>query len=268
MPLFKSDDVEINYIKEGKGKPLVLIPGLGGKLTGWQQFIVPFFKEKMTVIALDNRGTGKSSRPNYPYSMDIFVSDIKNLLDYLHINEKIHLVGHSMGGMIAQHFVLKYPDRVKTLMLLATAAKYDPTPIIESQKLMEHFSEEQKFETRLVAEYSREFRKRLKLDKNLLAALKKNFTENPSRPRDFINQGAAIQNHDTRNLLKNIKQPTLIIVGNKDHIIPTLKHSELLHESIPNSTLEVLDAPGHGIIIESAEEVSNLMWNFMQRNLD
>ena len=219
----------------------------------------------MNVMALDNRGVGKSSKPDYPYSMEMFVDDIKDLLDYLNINDKIHLAGHSMGGMIAQNFALKYPNKVKTLMLLATSAKYDPNPIIESQRLMEAFTEEEKFTTRLSAEYSRAFRKRLKVDKNLYISLKKKFEENPSTPQNFINQGAAILNHDTRDLLKNIEQPTLIIVGNKDHIIPTLKHSELLHESIPNSIIKVLNGPGHGIIIESADEVSDLMWNFIKQ---
>ncbi len=64
----------------------------------------------MMVIALHNRGTGKSSRPNYPYTMDMFVDDIKGLLDHLEIKNKIHLAGISMGGMIAQNFVLKYPE--------------------------------------------------------------------------------------------------------------------------------------------------------------
>ena len=77
----------------------------------------------MTVIAFDNRGVGKSSRPNYPYTMDMFVEGLKNLLDYLDVYEKIHLFGHSICGMIAQNFVLKYQNRVKTLILSTTSPK-------------------------------------------------------------------------------------------------------------------------------------------------
>ena len=96
IPFFKYNDVELFYTKEGKGEPLVLISGLGSKMS-WA-FQIPFFKEKMMVISPHNRGVGKSSRPNYPYTMDMFVDDIKNLLEHLNIKEKIHLCGISMGG--------------------------------------------------------------------------------------------------------------------------------------------------------------------------
>ena len=112
IPKFNSDeDVEINYQVTGEGEPLVLINGLGSKMNKWQ---VEFFKQKkIKVICFDNRGVGKSSRPNYLYTMEMYVNDTKNLLDHLGINQKIHLCGISMGGMIAQQFVLKYPELVK-----------------------------------------------------------------------------------------------------------------------------------------------------------
>jgi 3-oxoadipate enol-lactonase len=235
-------------------------------LDGWN-FIIPFFKNKMKVISLDNRGTGKSSRPNYLYTMDMFVDDIKDLLNYLHIEEKIHLCGTSMGGMIAQNFVLKYPEKVKTLILVATTAKFDATPIIESQKLMEGFTLEQKFETRIPAEYGRAFRKKLKHDKELYEALKKRWMEDQTTLQDFINQGAAASSHDTRNSLNRITQPTLILVGSKDRIIPGLHHSEFLHEKIPNSRLEIIEGAGHGLPTDSAEILQKLIWNFLQENL-
>ena len=120
MPIFKYNSIEINFLTEGIGEPIVFISGIGQKMSGWN-FQIPFFKQKMRVITLDNRGVGKSSRPNYPYRMEMFVNDVKNLLDYLDIKEKIHLCGHSLGGMIAQHFALDFPEMVSTL-LCATAA--------------------------------------------------------------------------------------------------------------------------------------------------
>jgi len=115
IPFFKHKDVELFYIKEGKGEPLVLISGLGSKMSWY--FQIPFFKEKMMVISLHNRGVGKSSRPNYSYTMDMFVDDIKNLLEQLNIKKKIHLCGISMGGMIVQNYALKHPSSVKNLIL-------------------------------------------------------------------------------------------------------------------------------------------------------
>jgi pimeloyl-ACP methyl ester carboxylesterase len=267
IPIFKKDDIELYYIKEGEGEPLILVNGLGGKLTGWS-FVIPFFKDKMQVISVDNRGTGKSSRPNYPYTMDMFVDDIKDLLDYLKIEKKIHLCGTSMGGMIAQNFSLKYPEMVKTLILVATTAQFDANPIIESQKLMEGNTLEQKFEIRIPAEYGRAFRKRLKKDKNLYEMLKKRWMEDQTRLQDFINQGAAASTHDTRESLYKITQPTIILVGNKDRIIPGLHHSEFLHEKIHNSRLEIIEGAGHGLPTDSADILNELIWDFLKDHLE
>ena len=222
----------------------------------------------MQVISLDNRGTGKSSRPNYPYTMDMFVDDIKDLLDYLNIKEKIHLCGTSMGGMIAQNLVLKYPERVKTLILVATTAQFDANPIIESQKMMKDYTLEQKFDIRILAEYGRAFRKKLKNDKKLYEILKKRWMEDQATLQDFINQGAAASTHDTRDLLYKITQPTLIIVGDKDRIIPGLHHSKFLHEQIPNSRLEIIKGAGHGLPTDSADILNHLIWDFLKDHFE
>jgi pimeloyl-ACP methyl ester carboxylesterase len=222
----------------------------------------------MQVISLDNRGTGKSSRPNYPYTMDMFLDDIKDLLDYLNLKEKIHLCGTSMGGMIAQNFVLKYPEKVKTLILVATTAHFDANPIIESQKMMEDYTLEQKFDIRIPAEYGRAFRKKLKNNEKLYETLKKRWLEDQATPQDFINQGAAASTHDTRDVLYKIRQPTLIIVGDKDRIIPGLHHSQFLHEQIPNSRLEIIKGAGHGLPTDSADILNNLIWDFLKRHLE
>ena len=266
IPIFKQKDVELFYIKEGKGEPVVLISGLGSKMS-WD-FQIPFFKEKMMVISLHNRGVGKSSRPNYPYTMDMFVDDIKNLLEHLNITKKIHLCGISMGGMIVQNYALKHPISVKSLILCATTSIHSPKSLIESQELMQNFSPEQKFKTRVAALYSRPFKKILRQDKALYKKLEKNFMEDPTTLQDYINQGAAIAGHDTMNDLDKIKQPTLILVGDDDRIIPTLEHSRLLHKKIPNSKLEIITNTGHGFNIEKAEEVNNLLWNFIKEHLN
>ena len=222
----------------------------------------------MKVINLHNRGVGKSSRPDNPYSMEMYVEDIKALLDHLAIKEKIHLCGISMGGMIVQHFTLKYPKRVKTLILCATSAYHEEVSnVIESQKHMEHSKYEQKFKVRLAALYSRPFRKRLKTDSETYNILRKEFMDDPTELKDYINQSAAIKDHDTRERLNEISQPTLILVGNEDRIILGLNHSELLHDKIPNSILKVIEDTGHGFIVEAHEKVNKLIDEFIGSNL-
>ena len=92
--------------------------------------------------------------------------------------------------------------------------------------------------------------------------------EDPTRLQDFINQGAAASSHDTRDSLHKIAQPTLIIVGDKDRIIPGLHHSEFLHEKIPNSRLEIIKGAGHGLPTDSVDILNNLIWDFLKEHLE
>jgi 3-oxoadipate enol-lactonase len=218
----------------------------------------------MLAINFHNRGVGKSSRPNYPYTIDMFLSDIEGLLNHLNITQKIHLCGISMGGMIAQHFVLKYPNRVKTLVLCATSAKVDPKPIIEAQQLMENYDLEQKFKVMIAARYSLPFRKKLRKNKEIFEILRKDFTEDPTTVQDYINQAAATYEHDTRKLLHIIKHPTLIMVGDDDHVIPGLEHSQFLHENISNSRLEIIKGTGHSFVTEEPDLINDMIWSFIK----
>jgi pimeloyl-ACP methyl ester carboxylesterase len=267
IPIFKYDNIELFYINEGEGEPLVLISGWGDRM-GWI-FQIPYFKEKMNVITLHNRGTGKSSRPNYPYTMEMFLEDIKQLLKYLNITEKIQLCGWSMGGIIAQHYVLKYPETVKTLILIATTplvsgAELDS--LIEFHELIENIDLEQKLKSIIAVDYLTPFKKRLRADNELYEKIRKRILEYPTTLQDLKNQAAAVRNHDTRGVLHNILQPTLILVGEKDQL-QFSGSSRILHEKLPNSRLEIIPNSAHQIVIEESEKVNTLIWEFIKEHL-
>ncbi|MHA1671831.1 MAG: alpha/beta fold hydrolase [Promethearchaeota archaeon] len=265
MPYFKHDLLDLYYITEGEGDPLVLISGLGSK-NSWS-FQIPYFSKRMRVIILHNRGVGKSSRPDYPYTMTMYIDDIKMLLEHLEIKEKVNMCGISMGGMIAQHFVLKYPETVKKLILCATTAYHkEVSNVVKSQIEMQNSTLEHKFKVRVAALYSRPFIKLLNTDIEKYEILKKNFSEDPTRVQDYINQGAATRDHDTRVELSKINQPTLILVGNEDRIFFGLHHSKLLHEKIPNSKLKIIEKTGHGFVTEESDMVNKLIMDFINDN--
>jgi len=271
IPIFKQKDIEINYIMEGAGEPLVLVHGFGTKLQGWH-FQIEFFKKLMKVIALDNRGVGFSSRPNYPYSMDMFVEDLHNLLAYLVINQKINLCGISMGGMIAQHYALKYPNELKTLILCATSEKLGKGAhkVIDGLREIDNLSLEEKMFIMFPYIVSRKFEKKLREDKQLLDSIKEDIVfitpcKNPTEIKDYENQSAAVENHDTSDLLVKIKTPTLILGGNKDRLIPIF-HQQTLHEKIPNSKLEIIKGCGHAFTIEDPNQVNELIWDFIKQH--
>lgn len=225
----------------------------------------------MKVIALDNRGVGKSSRPNYLYTIDMFVEDIKELLDHLDIQDKIHLCGISLGGMIVQNFLSKYPERVKTLILCATSAYYDPGPLMDSFKLIKEMTIEEQVGALLPFIYSRIFVRKLKNDPLLFDSIKDDTLfitpmKDPTHFQDYMNQANAMSTHDTRDILNKIRIPTLIIGASKDRLIPK-HHQEFLHEKISNSRLEILNGCGHGFTLEVPELANELIWNFIKDNI-
>jgi len=273
MPSFSYKDVEINYIMEGSGEPIVFVSGTFTKLQMWN-YQIEFFKDKMTVVAFDNRGAGKSSRPDYPYTMEMFMEDLKQLLEYLDIKEGIHLCGSSMGAMISQKFALKYPKTAKTLILCAPTSYYPAKTSDQNliaYNIVMDLDLEQRVKFWFPMVYSREFKKRLENDREFFDEICKdmNFCSqllDPPLYKDYINQNEALRNFDMRNSIKNIIQPTLILSGSKDKMsIPAEIQS--MHEEIPNSKLEIIPGLGHAFNIEAPEETNRRIWNFIQENL-
>jgi len=273
MPSFSYNDIEINYIMEGSGEPIVFVSGTFTKLQTWN-YQIDFFKDKTTVVAFDNRGTGKSSRPDFPYTMEMLVEDLKHLLDHLGMTEGIHLCGSSMGAMISQKFALKYPKMLKTLILCAPSSYYPPKTSEQNLiafNILKDLDLEQRVKFYFPLIYSREFRKRLERDRGFFDEISKdmNFCAqlvDPPLYKDYINQNEALKNFDLKGSIKDIIQPTLILSGSKDKMsIPGEIQS--MHEEIPNSKLEIIPGVGHAFNIESPEETNRIIWKFVQEHL-
>jgi len=273
MPNFSYNDIEINYIIEGSGEPIVFVSGTFTKLQMWN-YQIDFFKDKTTVVAFDNRGVGKSSRPDFPYTMEMFVEDLKHLLDCLDLTEGIHLCGSSMGAMISQKFALKYPKMTKTLILCAPTSYYPPKTSDQNlltYDILKGLDLEKRVEYWFPLIYSREFKKRLENDKEFFDEICKdmNFCSQlvgPPLYKDYINQNEALRNFDLRDSIRDIIQPTLILSGSKDKMsIPGMIQS--MHEEIPNSKLEIIPGAGHAFNIESPEETNRIIWKFVQEHL-
>ncbi|MFX1277118.1 MAG: alpha/beta fold hydrolase, partial [Promethearchaeota archaeon] len=216
--------INICYEIRGKGEPLFLIHGFGSKK---EVFIgqVEILSKSYKVIRFDNRGSGKSDRPNEPYSMGMFVEDTRALMDYLNI-KKTHILGYSLGGMIVQNFVLKYPDYVNKLILINTVPKveYSNAEIKEyiDSKIANH---ELKLKDPIRAfyegaegGYTPEFIKFMKEHPKekihgMFTAedLIRDSSINPTRPQDYYNQAPALSQHNVIDHLSKITNDTLII---------------------------------------------------------
>ena len=266
--------IKISYDIKGKGFPLILIHGFGSKKEIWKPQIIEFSKKYKT-ITFDLRGTGKTDRPNYPYTMEMFADDIKGLMDYLKI-ESVHLIGRSLGGMIAQNFVLKYPHNVKKLVLIATNAIIDDESVVDSIinnrirdiELLEK-DPVKAFWNKSLFVYHQKFRQELKQNPKKkfyntfsLEDLIEESTINPSRAQDIINQGNAMKGHNTLNRLNQIKNETLLLAASHDRLIPKSLTVEI-NKRISNSILKIIDKAGHFMTVSKATEVNNIILDFL-----
>ena len=120
MPTANIRDVEIYYEVHGSGEPLIMVLGLGQDIATWG-FQIEELSKHLRLIVFDNRDSGKSSRCSDNYTTETMARDILGLMDHLRI-EKTHLLGTSMGGMIAQHVALMAPERLKSLILASTTS--------------------------------------------------------------------------------------------------------------------------------------------------
>ena len=144
MPKARVKEIDIYYEVHGQGEPLILIMGLAGGHGAWF-FQTRAFKKYYRVITLDNRGVGKTDKPSGPYTVKMMADDTVGLMDYLGV-DKAHLLGVSLGSMIAQEIAISYPERVRKLILGCTFAERQemgdiPSETLRAFGLREGFSE-------------------------------------------------------------------------------------------------------------------------------
>jgi len=267
MPVAKVGDINLYYEIHGSGDPLVLIMGYGFRGGHWFAIQDKLAKERR-VIVFDNRGTGRSDKPDIPYTAKMMAADVAGLLDVLGIGSA-SVFGVSMGGMIAQEFALRYPGRLDNLILGCTscggtrAVQVTPEAVAflfdpERAKL----SEEEKARGTIPWLWNKEF-----VDNNPDAIKRFIATsaEYPTPPHSLVCQGNAIMTHDTYDQLDRIKTPTLVIAGASDRLIPC-ENSRVLASRIKGAELVMIENAGHGFITDSTEKASNIVLDFLRRH--
>jgi len=257
MPYFQSGDVKLFYQDEGQGEPLVFLHGFTFDHRTWQPQL-DFFSTNYRILIPDSRGHGKSDAPETGYSRDHRVEDTRLLLDELKI-DKVHLVGLSMGGSTAIGFALKYPERLKSLVLVSTGAaghssgkKIEILDEIAETRGIEA-AKEKWLEWILVW-----FKKRDPKIGQLIEKMVNDFSGaiwvDPMR-------GKYPRTIDLKNA-HNIKARTLLVAGKLDHLFVEL--SEKLHQKIENSQLIVLEEAGHMLNLEYPDKFNAELQNFIE----
>jgi len=281
MPFATRDDVELYWEQHGdQGEPLLCIMGLAGELHFWEFQTAEFAKSYRTVV-FDNRGMGRSGKPKGPYSIDVMAADALAVLDAAG-HRRAHVLGISMGGMIAQELALSHPDRVGALVLACTLARPGreverfatdgavaagaPSPLSmlrEGANVDLHHADAQqvfKFLTSLVL--SPAFVER---EKPWLRAMLQRTLDSGVTMQHIASQVAAVLKHDASKRLPSLKAPTLVFTGDADQLVPP-HHSDELHRLIPGATLRKLAGGTHGFNVERPDEFNAVVLDWLAQH--
>lgn len=260
MPFVRTNGISMYYEVHGEGEPVVLIGGLGSQTQSWATQ-APLYSANYKVIVFDNRGAGRTDKPDEPYSLEQMAEDTIGLMDALDI-ERAHVVGKSMGGMIGQWLGIKHPDRVNSLVLGCTAASRDEIGN-EILRFGRETAEKQGLKSlwlgALFWGYTREYiENNYAQVRNSIDMIK----ESPEALAGYIRQNYACKAHDTAKLVGSITAPTLVMYGERDLIVAP-RRSRQLAELIPNSKLIEFKDVGHGFWRERQEEVDKCVLEFL-----
>jgi pimeloyl-ACP methyl ester carboxylesterase len=263
MPRIKVKDINMEYKSSGEGFPLVMIMGLGGSLDWWEPPMIEEISKQHRAIIFDNRGIGQTDKPDMKYSIKIFADDTVSLMDELKI-ERAHVLGISMGGMIAQELVLDYPERVEKLVLCSTFASMTGFTRFLARLFKGVYkgrmkTPEKTREMLISAIFSKDFIRENpdKIEKAKQTA----FKITPSF-EDFKRQLEAIIEFDSRKRLKNINKSVLIMHGKQDSLIP-YKASLQLAQLIPYPKLMLFDKSAHALFSQEPEKVLKPLLAFL-----
>jgi pimeloyl-ACP methyl ester carboxylesterase len=254
-------DIDIAYKTFGKGDPILLINGYSQAVDNWDPTLLEILALNHTVIIFDNRGIGNTTSGEKGFSIVQFANDTAGLLEALNI-KKADVLAWSLGGRIAQELTLNYPDRVGKLILYAIGCGGKES-VPQSQDVRNEFvngtgTAEDRIARLVPLFFPQEWRNE---NPNYLKDLTKT-TETISN-KTLDQQIEAIFNWTgVCSKLKNITQPTLVIVGTDD-VIASPVNSLLITERIPGAWLVQIKGGGHGLMYQYPEEFSSILLTFL-----
>lgn len=267
--------IELFYDESGSGEPLLLIMGFAADSMAWL-YQVPEFSKHYRTIVFDNRGVGRSAKPSGPYTIAAMADDTAGLLDAIGV-ERTHVLGVSMGGMIAQELALRHPNRVRGLVLACTYSEADAEMRKNRESLVRDLGGTLRengelqidparldpmmlFQTLLPRVFNPSFiQTELPTLMQLLSgALQWGFSVDA-----IAAQGAAAAEYRSLDRLHQIKAPTLVITGDNDQLIPPA-NSDVLAKHIPGARLVKVPGGSHAFNFETPDVFNREILSFLE----
>jgi 3-oxoadipate enol-lactonase len=253
MPYINSDDgARIYYRVTGPAgaEPIVLIMGLGWDMSGWD-LLVPHLKG-FRVLRLDNRGTGRSDKPQRPYSMQQLALDVALCMTAAGF-DSAHVYGASLGSMIAQELALGLPGRIRTLILGCPSPGVISFPgslgMLRVLLNREELTPEESFWAATPYLYGRSLTER----PEAIAEVMQRRMASRADPGGVRRQLEAVLRWSSLRRLRNLRMPTLVIHGDHDRLIP-IANGRLIATLVPGAHLHVLKGAGHVYGTDAPEE--------------
>ncbi len=259
MPVIGVGEIELDYERSGSGPPLLAIMGMSGTYLSWGEPFLAKLRESFEVIVYDHRGVGESTPLAGEVSIVQMAEDAYGLLEALEL-DSAHVLGISMGGMIAQELALAHPESVRTLTLGCTycggegSAQAAPETI---QRLFEAMSSGDRARAIRVG-WETNVSKAMVDNEEAYAAFLEIANRRAVAVPVVMAQAQAIFVHDTSARLHNLHMPTLVIHGTDDLMLP-VQNGRMIAGLIPGAQLEILEGVGHLFFWEQPEHSAELI---------
>jgi pimeloyl-ACP methyl ester carboxylesterase len=251
--------MSLHHVRRGSGEPLLMIQGMSGHHLHWGEPFMTELEPHFDAIAFDHRGTGYSPRVEGPFTLVDLAEDAVGLLDELGL-ESAHVLGISMGGMVAQEIVLRHPERVRSLVLGCTYAG-GPQGSLTSPEVAQILTEGMQSgdrATALRAAWSVNVSEAFAADEAHYTAFEAVSSQKPVAVEVIMRQMQAIARHDTSDRLAQITAPTLVIHGSDDRMLAA-SNGEAIARAIPGARLEILDGVGHMFWVQEPARSAELV---------
>ena len=249
----------LHHVRRGTGEPLLLIQGMSGHSLHWGEPFMTALEPQFDAIAIDHRNTGYSPVVEGPFTLGDLAEDAVGKLDELGL-DAVHVMGISMGGMVAQELALRHPDRVRTLVLGCTYAGGEGSSLASPEvgQIIVSGMQSGDREQAMRAMWSVNVSEGFAADEANWDAFLEVAQTKPVAVEVIMAQMQAVMAHDTSARLGEIRAPTLVIHGTADRMLPA-SNGEAIAAAIPGARYEPLEGVGHMFWVEQPERSAELV---------